>query len=156
MKVSIKTEFQNSNCAVSSEKKLQPIEMSRVKWIVHQNKTIENLGCTAHTKQCREGPHFDLDKNIRINMPPCYRQKMLFVFEVLTTGFRLLNIPHVLAGGGVLGWTRNQRFIPYDQDLDMMVNSSYWRTKPMLTFIHDIQTKYGFYVNWNHKHIGYP
>merc|ERR1711971_544689 len=67
-----------------------------------------------------------------------------------------MGIPHVLAAGGVLGWARNKRMIPYDQDLDIFVNGSYWRNPDMMNFLEAITKKYGFNVDWNKSHLGYP
>lgn len=118
------------------------------KRIIYPNKTIRNLGCTKHTHSCSQGAHFDTKRNIRINTTPCCIAILLEMLEIITKGFQRLKIPHMLCGGAVLGWARNKQMVPYDNDLDMLINGSFWRTPAMLTFLKDLSEKYGFVTHW--------
>lgn len=140
-----RNESESSRCAALHE---QIFETDEVKWVIRPNKTIENHGCTRDTPVCHPGAHFNAVRNIRINTPPCCRQKILFVFEILTKGLQQLNIPHVLFYGGVLGWSRNNQMIPYDEDLDMAINGTFWRSDEMMRFLENISEKHGFFVSW--------
>ena len=119
-----------------------------VKWIVYPNKTIQNLGCTKHTPACRPSAHYDHKFEVRINMPPCCRRKLLSIWKTITEGFQRLRIPHVLCGGAVIGWIRYGGIIPYDYDLDVLVDADHWRTPKFLKFLEETQEKYGYKYAW--------
>ena len=59
----------------------------------------------------------------------------------------------MLVGGGVLGWARNHQLIPYNQDLDLFINGSFWRSPDMMMFLESIKEKYGFNVVWYPKNL---
>ena len=124
------------------------LSTSQAKWLIHPNHTVENLGCTKHTKNCFPLAHFDPVQSLRINTPPCCRQKILFVLEVITSGLRALKIPHMLCGGGVLGWARKGKMIPYDEDLDLLVDGAYWKSPLMMQFLNQTCATYGFVYTW--------
>ena len=120
-----------------------------LKWIIYPNKSIENRGCTRHTPACRPSAHFDYRHKIRINTPPCCKAKLLEILKIITQGFQRLNIPHILFGGAVIGWIRYGGFIPYDEDLDILVDGGkHWRSKAFLKFIDETKQKYGFKYTW--------
>ena len=48
--------------------------------------------------------------------------------------------------GGVIGWVRYQKIIPYDEDLDLTVDKKDWRSARFLKFMEEISTKYGFHI----------
>ena len=73
------------------------------------NGTHRNLGCTLHTPKCSPGAHWNKQFNIRVDTPPCCREKMLHVFRTVTHDLKAHNISHMVFGGAVLGYARNQQ-----------------------------------------------
>ena len=53
---------------------------------------------------------------------------MKSIFRTVTTDLKANNISHVLFGGAILGYLRNRRFVPYDNDLDVWMDGKYWNT----------------------------
>ena len=62
-------------------------------------------------------------------------KKML---RIVTTDLQKYNIQHFVIGGAVLGYARNKRLIPYDNDLDIMIDGEFWNT----TLFSKIQEKW--------------
>jgi hypothetical protein len=73
---------------------------------------------------------------------------MLHVFEKTTFELQHLNVKHVLVGGGVLGYARDGQLPLYDEDVDMYVEESFWKTPLMKQFIKTLNVKYGFVSNY--------
>ena len=121
----------------------------QVKQMVLVNGTMVNLGCTKYTKKCKEGPHFDTKRDIRINMPPCCLDKYIQMLKIVSTELRKLRIPHMMISGGVIGWLRNGKIIPYDADLDVIVNGTYWRSPAMLKLLDSLSKEHGYVQVWS-------
>ena len=79
-----------------------------VKRVVYADGGEQNLGCTRHTGQCAKGPHYDYDRHLRINLPPCCMNHTLGIVKTVTHDFNTHKIAHVIIGGAVLGWARNK------------------------------------------------
>ncbi|XP_012553899.2 uncharacterized protein LOC105843286 [Hydra vulgaris] len=99
-----------------------------VKRIIHKNNTIENCGCTKHTTQCNESAYFNNALMKRVNTPPCCREKLLEILNTFSRELQILHVPHMLAFGAVLGWARYGKMIPYDRDIDLIIDKSFWNT----------------------------
>ena len=120
----------------------------RVKWIIHPNSTITNLGCTRHTKMCEPGSFYDKKLKIRIDTPPCCREKLMKLLEIISTELNKNNVKYSVAGGLVIGYARNKEIIHYDEDVDMFIDKNYWRSKKFIEFFNRISSAHGFYQEW--------
>ena len=86
------------------------------------------MGCKKHTPMCVESAHWDTQRKIRIETPPCCLENMKSVFRTVTTDLKANNISHIVFGGAMLGYARNRRFVPYDNDLDVWMDGKHWDT----------------------------
>lgn len=98
----------------------------RVKWIVHSDKTITTLGCTKHSKYCEPGSFYDYKRQMRIDTPPCCRQKMMEITEHLSEHFNKYNVSFVYTGGFVISYARSKSINHYDEDGDLFVEQKHW------------------------------
>ena len=114
-----------------------------VKRIIYSDGTIQNLGCTKHTTQCKEKAHYDKKRNLRINTPPCCLQNLQEVFQQTTRELQDLNVKHLLVFGGVIGWIRNKGIIPYEEDLDLWIDGTFWKSERMEQFRKTLSKSYG-------------
>ena len=114
-----------------------------MKQIVHQNGTVQNLGCTKFTKRCNETAFYDNAFDVRVNTPPCCRKNIIDMFRHITVELERLHVSYVLSFGAVIGWMRNKKMIPYDQDLDIIVDKSFWNSTLYWDFLHRLNTEYG-------------
>lgn len=97
-----------------------------IKKIVNSDGTIKWTGCTNKTKTCRERARFDSVKSLRLNTPPCCRHHLLEMLKNLVTILRGYSIDYFLVFGGVIGWHRNGKMVPYDRDLDVIIDGKKW------------------------------
>ena len=80
-----------------------------IKREVYMNGTHRNTGCQVHTPKCSPGAHWNKQFNLRVDTPPCCMEKMLHVFRTVTHDLKAYNISHMVFGGAVLGYARNQQ-----------------------------------------------
>ena len=104
------------------------ISVKSVKRLVHSNGTIINMGCRKHTSRCSEFAHWDNKHKVRVETPPCCMKIMTEVLRSVTKDLQSHNIPHVLIFGAVLGFARNKRLVPYDNDVDIWMDGKHWDT----------------------------
>ena len=45
-------------------------------------------------------------------------------------------------------WARNGKMIPYDEDLDLLVDGAYWKSPLMMQFLNKTCATYGFVYTW--------
>ena len=88
--------------------------------------------------------HFDYKRKVRMNTPPCCRQNLLAMLKHFTKELRRLNVDHILAYGGVIGWMRNKKMIPYDLDLDLMIDIRFWNTPLMKQMLQQMRDLHGY------------
>nr|XP_047122654.1 uncharacterized protein LOC124806095 isoform X2 [Hydra vulgaris] len=119
------------------------INGNRVKRIIHNNGSVENHGCTKKTPQCREKAFFNFKLMKRINTPPCCREKVLKILYHFTNKLKLLHVSHMLAFGSVLGWARNGKMIPYDNDIDLIIDKTFWNTTLFFDVLKILEIKHG-------------
>jgi hypothetical protein len=79
----------------------------------------------------------------RINTPPCCREKILKILKHFTNELQLLNVSHMLAFGSVLGWARNGKMIPYDNDVDLIVSKTFWNTTLFFNVLKILEIRHG-------------
>ena len=114
-----------------------------VKKIIHSNSTPQFTGCTKKTKKCNETAHFNYNLGIRINTPPCCRSHVIEIFRHFTHELQILGVDHQLTFGGVIGWYRDKKMIPYDGDLDVLVSEAFWKSKRLDSLLELLKRKYG-------------
>ena len=49
----------------------------------------------------------------------------------------------MLAFGAVLGWARNGKMIPYDRDIDLIVDVAFWNTTLFFITLKELEIRYG-------------
>ncbi|KAL7672688.1 hypothetical protein ACOME3_007569 [Neoechinorhynchus agilis] len=114
-----KPRFQAVNC--------DEVEFGRNRTLVRlikfseSNKTYQ--GCTKKTGKCKEHAHFDEELKLRINTPPCCRHNLILTYYDVLDVLENFNFSYSLYGGSVLA---NEEIIciPYDDDIDFIVNST--------------------------------
>jgi len=114
-----------------------------VKLIQYANGSTTNKGCTGYSSKCYQSAYYDYTYNTRINVPPCCRQKIKKVYQDFSDELNRMNISHVLVFGGVLGWMRNKKMIPYDGDLDIIIDGSFWNTTDFWRVLRTLNETYG-------------
>ena len=124
----------------------------RVKWIVHPNGTITNLGCTKHTHQCEPGSFFDKQRNIRIDTPPCCREHLMKQLDLVSMELNKKNVSYTVAGGYVISYARRKEILHYDDDIDLFIGAKYWDNESFVNFFNELSRKYSFVQQWtNHN-----
>ena len=51
-----------------------------------------------------------------------------------------------LSFGGVIGWWRDRKLIPYDWDLDVVVKLDVWKSKEYERVLNGLETVYGICI----------
>ena len=70
------------------------------------------------------------------------------VLKIVTTDLQRLKIPHVVFGGAILGWARNEQFVPYDQDTDIWMDGKFIGTPQFNQLLKNWTSLYGFYTEY--------
>ena len=109
----------------------------------------ENRGCRNDTPMCAQGAHYDKLHGVRVNTPPCCRAKLIEMFTRTTEKFSSKNITHFIQFGGLIGYQRNKRMIPYDSDFDLYVDHEVWKKPFMAALIEEFRERYGFYFQYH-------
>ena len=101
-----------------------PRATERVEKVVYPNGTEDLPGCTIDKSPCSiKEPYFDRVLNMRINWSPCCRRIMLDMLSAAHDIFEYHNVRYVLVGGAVISVAReNGKLIPYDTDLDLIID----------------------------------
>lgn len=123
-----------------------------VKKIVKSNKEIVWKGCTQETEACPERPHFDVARNVRVNIPPCCRQHLLDMLKNFDNVLQRHNVTYAVVGGSIMGWYRNQQIIPYDNDIDIIMDGVYWNTVVWEEIFDELTSKHGYYYLFAEKY----
>ncbi|XP_047138156.1 ribitol 5-phosphate transferase FKRP [Hydra vulgaris] len=138
-------ESNNSKNEFKCKKKLlKLLNSNSVKRIVYSDKSVKNRGCTKSTAQCKEKAYFNYRLKKRINTPPCCREKLLEMLTHFTEELQALHVSHMLAFGSVIGWARNGKMVPYDTDIDLILDKEFWKTPLFYNVINKLETKYGY------------
>ncbi|XP_048578104.1 uncharacterized protein LOC116619061 isoform X2 [Nematostella vectensis] len=98
-----------------------PLRNERILRINYANGTTEYPECSLQKRFCRL-PHYDPLLRKRINTDPCCRRNMLHMMRTLTRMMDERGINHVMISGAVIGWVRNRALVPYDVDVDFIVD----------------------------------
>ena len=120
----------------------------RVKWVVHTNQTITSLGCTKHTHECQPGAFYDHKRQMRIDTPPCCRQKMMSILEQVTDHLNSNNVSYTIVGGFVISHVRSKEILHYDDDIDVFIDQKHWKNGAFRKAITQISKKFRFHQNW--------
>lgn len=115
-----------------------------IKKIVLPNKGVVWKGCTRKTPSCSEAAFFDEEKGVRRNVPPCCRRHLLEMLGNIDRELTRRNITYTLTDGVVIGWYRNQKLVPYDADLDMYIDGTYYKTRIWDEVFGNLTKKYGY------------
>ena len=119
-----------------------------VKTLIRGN-VYENRGCRKDTPMCAQRAHYDKLHGVRVNTPPCCRAKIIEMFTRTTEKFSSKNITHFIQFGGLIGYQRNKRMIPYDSDFDLYVDHDVWKKPFMAALIEEFRERYGFYFQYH-------
>jgi len=119
-----------------------------VKRIVFANNTEVYRGCRQQEHRCGVAPYFDRKLQKRINTPPCCLKHIIEIFRTFTNLIKKFGGTYFLFGGGLIGWYRNRKIVPYDHDLDVIVAMDFWKTKRFKLFLRELETKHGYHVKW--------
>ena len=122
----------------------KPVMDSTVRRIIYQNGSIVYNGCTKETSACRDRARYDFKTSERINSPPCCRFHILSIFEQVTKELRKQNVSHCMISGGVIGWVRNGKMVPYDTDLDLVITNSFWNTTQFWQMLKRLKRQFGY------------
>lgn len=117
-----------------------------IKKIVSSRGKVMFKGCTQQTLKCRESAHYDTERKMRINTPPCCRKHLLQMLNHTTQLLRKHNVTHMLVYGGIIGWYRYKNIVPYDVDLDILVDSKHWKSPTMKIIYVALREKYGYLI----------
>ena len=120
----------------------------RVKWIVHRDKTITTLGCTKHSRHCEPGSFYDYQCQMRIDTPPCCRQKLMEITEHLSEYYNKNNVSFLYIGGFVIGYARSKSILNYDENGDLFVEQKHWQSPEIRKSMDELTQKYGYYQEW--------
>lgn len=132
-------EYNNKICA-------KPDLGQHIKRVSFNDGTFLNTGCNARTFACKEYPFYDFKNGMRINSPPCCRHHLLTMLEHVTKALQKQGVPHSLISGGVIGWVRDKKMIPYDRDLDVILNIDYWNTTEFWQMFENMERQFGYVV----------
>lgn len=127
--------YQDGNCSYPTNE--------TVKRIITPNKKVVWKGCTRH-KACHENAYYDVKRGLRRNVPPCCRDHLLEMLRNIDRELTLRNITYTVADGAVIGWYRNQKLVPYDRDIDMYVDGTYFKTRIWEEVFGNLTTKFGY------------
>ena len=133
----------NPNKTFQTEKCSYPTNET-VKRIITPNKKVIWKGCTKRTPACSLRGHFDEKRNVRRNTPPCCRHHLLEMLGNIDRELTRHNITYTIADGAVIGWYRNGKLVPYDNDIDMYVDGTYFKTQTWDDVFKGLATKYGY------------
>ena len=139
--------YQGSHSEYDKTSCPKPSNGKRIKRISFSDGSFINTGCNKNTRECKEYPFYDFKEGVRINAPPCCRHHILTMFDHVTTELKRQGVPHCMISGGVIGWVRNKRMIPYDRDLDLIIQSDYWNTTEFWKMFQQLNEKYGYIVD---------
>ena len=123
-----------------------------IKRIILSNGTILSKGCTRNTKKCREHSYFNWKLNSRINSPPCCLQHVVDIFRDTAKLLDKYGGMYFLFAGGLIGWYRNRSIVPYDHDLDIIVDLDFWKSRNFKKLLQNLKKNKGYYVkklSWN-------
>lgn len=95
---------------------------------------------------CGEAQHFSTTYKIRINTPPCCLKGLLTTLDHLCREFDQAGVSHILVFGGVIGWVRNREIIPYESDLDLILDKRFWKSPLMLHLMQRMRDLYGHVI----------
>lgn len=95
---------------------------------------------------CGEAQHFSTTYKIRINTPPCCLKGLLTTLDHLCREFDRAGVSHILVFGGVIGWVRNREIIPYESDLDLILDKRFWKSPLMLHLMQRMRDLYGHVI----------
>ena len=70
------------------------------------------------------------------------------VTRLVVADLNRLRIPYMFFGGAVLGWMRNRRFVPYDQDVDIWMDGRLWDTPMFNQLRRNWTQKFGLYTEY--------
>ena len=129
-----------------------------VKRIVFANKTAIYRGCTSRTHKCGYLPYFDNKLKARINAPPCCRRHVIEIFRNFAKRMEEYSGRYFLFGGGLIGWYRNRSVVPYDHDLDILVDLNFWRSSRFESMLRKLKREHGHFIkkkSWNKVKIYY-
>ena len=121
------------------------------KWtkrIMFDNGITIYRGCTQKSYRCGAQPYFDRKLNRRINTPPCCLKHIIEIFKNFAYTIKKFGGRYFLFGGGLIGWYRNRKIVPYDHDLDVMVGMEFWKSKRFKQFLNELKVKHGYHINW--------
>ena len=105
-------------------------------------KLSRNCGCAPHQP--------DSDSPAAQIIHPCCRKHLLKLLKVVFKETLSLKLPLVLTGGGLIGWQRNGKLIPYDLDIDAWLEDKYWGTPEYYAMVQRLAAK-GFCVWYRSK-----
>ncbi len=129
-----------------------------IKKIVFSNGTIVYQGCTKRTHRCGVSPYFDNKLNMRINMRPCCLEKIISIFRDVSKALISNDVGHFLFGGGLIGWFRNKSIVPYDHDLDVLIDLKFWSSSKFDKWLRSLTRNHGYFVrklSWNKIKVYY-
>lgn len=129
-----------------------------VKRIILANGTIISKGCTRQTQKCREHSYFNWKLNERINSPPCCLQHVVDIFRNTANLLDKYGGMYFLFAGGLIGWYRNRSIVPYDHDLDVIVDLDFWKSRNFKKVLTNLEKNKGYFVkklSWNKIKIYY-
>ncbi|XP_032238674.1 uncharacterized protein LOC116618729 [Nematostella vectensis] len=97
-----------------------PIVNSQVRKIIYPNSSYRLPGCD-NAKSC-DWPYYDKALHMRINTDPCCREILINMTYRICLLLDRYSIHHVLISGAVIGWYRDHSFLPYDHDIDIIID----------------------------------
>eukprot|EP00112_Aurelia_sp_Birch-Aquarium-sp1_P023438 Seg6987.2 transcript_id=Seg6987.2/GoldUCD/mRNA.D3Y31 product="Fukutin-related protein" protein_id=Seg6987.2/GoldUCD/D3Y31 len=127
----------NSNCP-------KPHIGSNTKRVSFDDGSYINTGCTNRTYECKERPFYDFKAGQRINTPPCCRHHVIQMLEHVTKELKRQEIKHSMISGGVIGWVRDKKMVPYDRDLDIILEQDFWNTTEFWNMFQKLNERYGY------------
>ena len=127
----------NSDCP-------RPYIGSNIKRISFKDGSYLNTGCTNRTYECKERPFYDFKAGQRINTPPCCRYHVIQMLERVTKELKRREIKHSMISGGVIGWVRDKKMVPYDRDLDIISEEDFWNTTEFWNMLRMLNERYGY------------
>ena len=127
----------NSNCP-------KPYIGSNIKRVSFKDGSYINTGCTNRTYECKEKPFYDFKAGERINTPPCCRHHVIQMLQHVTKELKRWEIKHSMISGGIIGWVRDKKMVPYDRDLDIILEEDFWNTTEFWNMFRKLNERYGY------------